>query len=513
MLRRYRIAVLLPVAAFCGFAASPWVYFGPGHRLQYRADERGNRIMDFSNAGYGGGGVKLPDAPTVKTIAPIDGDNTAGIQAALDEVAGRPAGGSGLRGAVVLKAGTYEVAGTLNIGASGVVLRGSGSGESGSIIRLTGAPHRFLEMHGTGSWRDVGEAAAIGDAYIPSGADSFHSAGASAFHAGDTVLVQRPVTEAWVHFMGMDTLVRDGKAQTWIKAGSFIKTDRTVAAVAGDRITLDAPLTDSFDAKILTPPGASVVKYSFPGRISQVGLENLRIETPTLDVPITSAQFTALRLDAVIDAWVRDVAVVETQNGFVIGSSAKRVTFERVRVAHPAPHSGAAAPADFSIAGTQILLDRCSVGGEGTWPVVTQASVSGPNVVLNFSGDAHAGVSPHQRWATGLLVDGADLPNTSESKPGIAFSNRNTAGSGHGWDIGWAVAWNVTSAYLFVQQPPGAMNWCIGCIGERKKDAAIPEGIYDSPGHAVEPARLYLEQLRERLGEKALANIGYPIAK
>jgi hypothetical protein len=87
---------------------------------------------------------------------------------------------------------------------------------------------------------------------------------------------------------------------------------------------------------------------------------------PTQDVPITSAQFTVLRLDTAIDAWVRDVAVVETQNDFVIGSSAKRVTFERVGVAHPAPHSGAAAPADFSIAGTQILLDRCSVGG-GPW--------------------------------------------------------------------------------------------------------------------------------------------------
>ena len=57
------------------------------------------------------------------------------------------------------------------------------------------------------------------------------------------------------------------------------------------------------------------------------------------------------------------------------------------------------------------------------------------------------------------------------------------------------------------------MNWCIGCTCERKKDPAIPDGIYDSSGRAVEPASLYLEQLRERLGEKALANIGYPGAK
>ncbi len=138
---------------------------------------------------------------------------------------------------------------------------------------------------------------------------------------------------------------------------------------------------------------------------------------------------------------------------------------DSVRIVHAMPHSGAAAPADFSLSGIQIFLNRCSILGEGTWPVVTQAMVTGPIVVLNFKAD-HAGVSPHQRWATGLLVDGAVLENTTPRKQGIAFSNRNTAGSGHGWDIGWAVAWNVTSPYLLVQQPPGAMNWCIGCIGE-----------------------------------------------
>jgi len=128
--------------------------------------------------------------------------------------------------------------------------------------------------------------------------------------------------------------------------------------------------------------------------------------------------------------------------------------------------------------------------------------------VLNFSGTAHAGVSPHQRWATGLLVDGLKLPNTVARTPGVAFSNRKTAGSGHGWDVGWAVAWNVTSPFLMVQQPPGAMNWCVGCAGERvKKDD--PSGIFESQGVEVLPASLYVEQLRQRLGDAAVRNIGY----
>jgi hypothetical protein len=128
--------------------------------------------------------------------------------------------------------------------------------------------------------------------------------------------------------------------------------------------------------------------------------------------------------------------------------------------------------------------------------------------VLNFSAE-HSGVSPHQRWATGLLVDGGRFPATTERKQAVAFSNRNIMGSGHGWDVGWAVAWNVTSPFLLVQQPPGAMNWCIGCVGQAVMQPVGPKGIFDSPGKPVEPASLYLEQLRERLGALAVTNIGY----
>jgi hypothetical protein len=37
----------------------------------------------------------------------------------------------------------------------------------------------------------------------------------------------------------------------------------------------------------------------------------------------------------------------------------------------------------------------------------------------------------------------------------------------------------------------------------------LPQGIIDSQDKPVEPASLYLEQLKERLGPQALKNIGY----
>jgi hypothetical protein len=500
---------LLTAATLFAQARSQWVYFGADHLLHYRTDGQGNRIMDFSYAGYKAGGVKLPDLPAVKHISPAEGDATARIQAAIDSVSKRLPDKAGFRGAVQLEPGTYELNGPLTIAASGVVLRGSGSGDGGTTINLTGQPHRFLEIRGLGKPQAAASSAWITDSYVPSGSDTVHVDQAADYHAGDTVFVEHPVTAGWIHFMGMDTLVRDSKEQTWIKAGTVIRTDRVIKAVSGNRITLDVPLSDSLDAKFVTPPGATLVKYSFPNRIADSGVEALHVVAPFIDVPITGRQFTLLQMEAVVDGWVRDIAVEETQNAVVIGSTAKRITLDGVRIHHSKPHSGSAAPADFAISGTQILLNRCSVMGEGTWPVVTQAEVTGPNVVLDFTAD-HAGVSPHQRWATGLLVDHSQLLGTTAKKQGIAFSNRGTMGSGHGWDIGWAVAWNVTSPYFLVLQPPGAKNWCIGCIGVSVPAEGLTNGIFDSPNTAVEPASLYLEQLRERLGDQAVAAIAQP---
>ena len=108
------------------------------------------------------------------------------------------------------------------------------------------------------------------------------------------------------------------------------------------------------------------------------------------------------------------------------------MTLENVHVRHAVPFTGAASPADFAISGTQILLHRSTVSGKRVWPVVTQAGVTGPNVVLHFKAD-EAGVAPHQRWATGLLVDSSEFTNGTERRPGIAFSTRAHAGSGPGW--------------------------------------------------------------------------------
>jgi hypothetical protein len=494
--------------------SSKWVSIRSG-RLVYATDARGNRIMDFSFAGYQGGGVRLPTVRVVRTLKPVAGDNTTHIQAAIDEVAKLPLDGNGFRGAVLLAPGVYEVARELKITAGGVVLRGSGS--VNSTVRMTGPPHRFIDISGVGSWQPQGEAVTIADRYVPAGASSFAVSALAPFSVGDTILIQRPVTEAWIRFMGMDTLVRDGKPQTWIAPGTLINTDRVVTSVDDNRLSLDVPLSDSFDATYLTPPGTTVVRYAFSGRIANVGLEALRVEAPGADKPISESQYTLLRMNAVSDAWLRDIVSVDTQNSTTFGHTVRRVTIDSVHVRHTLPFTAPAAPADFALSGTQILLVRSSVSGQGVWPVVTQAGVTGPNVVLHFKSET-AGIAPHQRWATGLLVDSSELTGGTERRPNVAFSNREYAGSGHGWSVGWAVGWNVKADVLLIQQPPGSKNWCIGCSGRptpvlwhgnKIPMPEIPSEFIESPGVTVTPASLYLAQLRDRLGAAALANIGY----
>src|SRR5579884_3898366 len=199
------------------------------------------------------------------------------------------------------------------------------------------------------------------DAYVPSGAISFHVSDASTFNVGDTILIHRPVTAAWIHFMGMDTLTRNGAPQTWIPVGSIIETDRTITAISGNQITIEAPLADNFDSTLLQ---GSVTRYTFAGRLSQIGLEHLRVTAPAVDVIISSPQFTGLAMNSAIDSWVSDISFQDTQNTVTVNNTAKRVTLDNVHVTHTVTHTGDRM-ADFGINGTEILVNKSSSDGDG----------------------------------------------------------------------------------------------------------------------------------------------------
>jgi len=485
---------------------SEWAYVDKQGKLAYKTLYGGDRIMDFSYAGYMGGGVTLPSVEIKITLSPVDGDNTDAIQNAINELSKMKLV-NGFRGTVLLNPGTYNCDRPITISASGVVLRGSGSGENGTIINMTGKPHLCISARGNVSSKTISDPTTFADAYVSSGANSFNVANASGFAAGDTIRIIRPVTDAWVKFMGMDVLVRDGKKQTWITGE--ITCERVIVKKEKNKITVDVPLTDSYDSKYLNPPGVSVVKITRTGELSQIGIENLRIVSPEQSVTITEGSNKAFTMSGISDSWARNIEVFNTVNS--VSVTGRRITVDNLSITHKLPTLGAAKPADLNGSGQQLFFNRCKITGDNLFFFGTGAKVTGPVVLLNCIFIGNGWIQPHQRWATGLLVDNCEVPGG-----GIDFMNRGAYGSGHGWTMGWAVAWNCKAQSFLNQRPPGTANWVIGSTGEQQKKAMPfntepmePEGIYDSHGVAVTPASLYLAQLAERLGKQAVKNIGY----
>ncbi len=510
--------VLTLIATSAAWAQQPaashsqWVHLDRSGKLVYQHLKTGEQILDFSYAGYMGGGVALPSVPVKATVAPSGGDDTAAIQAAIDQVSNLPLA-DGVRGAVLLTAGHFHLNATLRIAASGVVLRGSGSGENDTVITMTGDPHLAFLIAGKSAITPVGISVGVTEAYVSAGAMTLAVSDTSGFKPGDRVQIGHPVTPEWVHLMGMDTLVRNGKKETWVQTD--LKTERTIVAIEGKKLRFDVPLADSYDAKFLGPKGATVVKVEETGLIAQVGVENLRLVAPARSITLNDKPFNGLQMAGAQDSWVRNLRILDTTEAIGVGKTARRITVERVDVTQSIPIVGAAKPADFSANGTQILFDRCTATGDNVFYIAVGPEEQGPNVMLNciFHGNGH--LQPHQRWATGLLVDGTQVP-----EGGIDLMNRGAMGSGHGWTMGWAVAWNNVAKSYLIQMPPGSANWAIGNRGEQSSGKMptfdpgpelplLPQGIVESQGTPVTPASLYLEQLRERLGARALKNIGY----
>src|SRR5690348_12355466 len=119
--QRFTFALCILIFTICeGFSfsisaatnLSVWVYPGTSGRLISQPTSVGDRILDFSGIGYGGGKVPLPSTnivPVKIVVQPVVGDNVSNIQAAINYVSGLPIDTNGFRGAVYLSNGVYNV--------------------------------------------------------------------------------------------------------------------------------------------------------------------------------------------------------------------------------------------------------------------------------------------------------------------------------------------------------------------------------------------------------------------
>ena len=495
---------------------SALVFPGAGGKLVYKPwNRQGDTILDFSNCGYGGGGVALPTVPVEATVASVagDSDDTTRIQTIIDQVAKLPPGKNGFRGAVLLKRGRYRIGAPLKIAVSGIVLRGEGSDESGTLLYATSrTPYSLIEVSGAAGVEEVRNAARkITDSYVPVGSRSFTVENAAGFKIGDQVIVRRAGNAAWIHFIGMDHIVPRASDPTSTKQWKpfDLSFDRVVTSVRRNRITIDAPIACAIDEKW---GGGTVIPATDSKRIEKVGIEKLRGECvydPAKKAKDKGKEYLSdekhannvVRFHFVKNAWARDLASRYLQHGIAtMERGSKWITVQDSSSIVPISIITGGRRYPFNISGQLCLVQRCYARDARHAFVVGGGATCGPNAFVDCKAEQnHATSEPHQRWSVGGLYDNVNAA--------MAFQDRQAMGTGHGWAGANYVVWNGTGSVIS-QQPPTAENFVIGFAGKKSKGAfARPDGWWESVGTPITPGSLYRKQLEDRLGPQAVKNI------
>ncbi|MCH5597873.1 hypothetical protein [Niabella ginsengisoli] len=451
-----------------------------------------NLIPDFSMAGYKGGGVAIPHSVAIKkTLSPLSGDNRSQIQQAIDEVSALTPDANGIRGVIALLGGVYEVSDRLNINHSGVILRGIGQGADGTVLKATKKEqHTLINIAGTATSQS-GSTINITTPYVGTGSKGFRVANVSGIAQGDRIVVERTPNQAWIDDLDM-------AQYGWTTDYYVVQYERKVVAVTEDSITLDAPVVDPIQVKY---GGGKVYTFNPTGRITNCGIENLRLTSVYDNDDDENHGWIGIELREAENCWVRGVTCQYFgYSAVTLNTGAKNNTVEECAMLDPKSVTTGARKYSFNINGTACLnlIQRCFTRG-GRHDYVTGAKVPGPNVFLDcVATKTYNDIGPHHRWATGLLFD-----NIVGDE--IRVRNRGASGTGHGWAGAQTLFYNCTSLSktIVVESPKGALNWGIGCKGLGRSGA----GFWESWNVPVQPRSLYLAQLKDRLGSQAVSNI------
>ncbi|MES2920144.1 MAG: DUF6298 domain-containing protein [Verrucomicrobiota bacterium] len=466
---------------------------GEGGKLTYETDPAGNRVPDFSAAGYVGGGVTLPDVTPRLLVKPGTGDAGSRIQAAIDQMATLKPDAAGLRGAVLLAPGRYEIAGQVKITASGVVLRGSGNGESGTILVATGTGRRaLLEIAGNDVRRPLGEPRQVSDDVVPVGANHLKLSNTAGLKPGVTISIERPSTAEWIKFLGMDTT--PGRQGYQWKAGTLdIFWDRVVTAVNGNDVQFDAPLTTALESRF---GGGIVQAYVQEGYLSQCGIENLRcVSNFDAANPLDEQHaWNAIDLHGLQDGWVSDVTALHFAGSAVqVGTKVSRVTIQDCKSLEPVSELGGYRRLSFHTRGQQALFVRC-ISEHGRNDFTTSYMTAGPTVFLDCEASESTGFSGSLgSWSSGILFDTVKIDGGS-----IRLDNLETFNQGVGWAAANSMLWGSSAGTIICRTPPGARNWAV-CVWSRY----IGDGSWTATNTFAKPESLYRAQLADRLGPQA----------
>ena len=545
--------------AFVPSPLAPLISMGGDGKLVYKAySDKGDRLMDWSHCGYRNSSVSIPNVAVAETLEPLTGnpepignmaypmgpDSRARIQAAIDKVAAMAPEEDGFRGAVILKRGTHYVKGSLTI-RSGVVLRGEGDGEDGTILLLQSEKGGDVAIHlgePDGKTDPVGEpdAVRIVEEYLPSGSLELTVTDASQFKVGDDIHVVKTTNQAWIDHLGMGERlrhIRGGKEgmnkRPWKPEAYQFRHHRRIAAIDGKRITLDAILPQSFEQK---HGGGVVYKVDASSIGTHAAIESLQLVSnydTTVKDNSKDTNFmnfaTAVQVAGTQDSWVRDCTMKHLSFAAVkTGPNTRQITVRDTKCLAPVGPKRGGKRYAFNIAGGTLHLFFNCYSEDSRHDFALGSRETGPFAFVKCTAVRGEQSEPHHRWSAGALYD-----NVITKDGTLAAINRGDSGSGHGWAAANTMFWNCDAKSIVVMDPEtaGENNFAIGYRGTfdpatgtdglhyantRAGSWGTPDegkfygyalmgsGYIESPNGPVKPDSLFEQQLIDRIGrEKA----------
>lgn len=466
------------------------------------------QILDYSYCGYHASEDTIPLAPVRAYVPCAPGDMSATIQAAIDYVSALPQDAHGLRGAVLLGPGTYELSQRLAIEATGVVLRGSGRDvtilhklgvDRGSLLRIEGRNQQAL-----------GKDTLWVDAQVNVGDKTLRvKNGTTTIKVGDEITITRLSTAPWIEAVNCRIFGGGIDALGWKPGDIDLTWRRQVTAISADgQISIDAPIPMGFDPNATgtyidnkkrrqdnVPVSPCYIrKIDNSGEICESGIENLTLDSwfDAKNLHDENHCWTGISIEQARDCWVRQVNFRHLAgSGVVMQPSSSRITVQDCQYLEPVSENAGLRRTSFYVMGQQCLVERC-LSRLGRHDFVTGHGAAGPNAFVQCEAIEAQGYSGGLgSWACGTLYDIVDIDGHD-----LVLMNVGQDNNGAGWTSVAGTIWNCTAAETHCYSPDTInINRAFGTWSQFSGD-----GEWHESNEHVRPRSLYYAQLSQRLG-------------
>ena len=446
--------------------------------------------MDYSTCGYHASERAIPDIPVTKYVVWQDGDCSSRIQQAIDEVALLKPDKNGYRGCILLGEGVFKISKAIRITTSGIVLRGVDKQKT--ILMKTGVDRGAAIYIEGKSGKPEGDAIAVINEKVPAGSTQLTLKSTKGLQVGSRINIQRPSTTEWIASLKMNDFGGGLDYTGWKATDIDITWNRTITAINGTTITIDAPVTTTLSQ---TYGGAFVVNDYNKGEITECGVENLTIdaEHAAWNAKDEDHCWDGIYINNVRDGWVRRVIFQHLAGSAVnLQKQTSRITVEDCLAHHPVSEIGGWRRQVFLTRGQQTLFQRC-ISRQGIHDFAAGYCAAGPNAFVQCEGEESLGFSGSiGSWAAGLLFDIVNIDGGD-----IRFANLEQFQFGTGWNTANSMLWQCTASTLSCYSPDADnRSSAHGCWG-----TLTGNGEWTSSNDHVTPRSLFYDQLEKRLGK------------